>query len=253
MEALISFLPTPADGAIGALDWTSAERKRLAKKSLDYHCPTCGCKTVELLPKLKPKADNDAANNKPKSKFQKEIEKLQQLQHAQHGEANEENKEGEKKENDKDEKEKEPTKDKEPLLKEEGKEISSEHPKSEEPAKTEMAKPTVVPTSTQATAAETINRTPAPPVQPAQPAVVEPQVTQQQDFVVENNVPAETTFDPPPQEEVQPQHVAVHDHWLADPVLQGIIVVLAVLCFLLLRKLQAMMEELEALTDVLEG
>ena len=28
LEALISFLPTPADGAIGALDWTSEERKR---------------------------------------------------------------------------------------------------------------------------------------------------------------------------------------------------------------------------------
>ena len=28
LEALISFLPTPADGAIGSLDWSSAERKR---------------------------------------------------------------------------------------------------------------------------------------------------------------------------------------------------------------------------------
>lgn len=28
LEALISFLPTPADGAIGALDWTPEERKR---------------------------------------------------------------------------------------------------------------------------------------------------------------------------------------------------------------------------------
>lgn len=74
------------DGAIGALDWTSAERKRLAKKSVDFHCPTCGCKVIDLLPKIKPKSEND--ENKPKSKFQKEIEKLQQLQHAQHGEQN---------------------------------------------------------------------------------------------------------------------------------------------------------------------
>ena len=28
LEALISFLPTPADGAIGALDWTSTERRK---------------------------------------------------------------------------------------------------------------------------------------------------------------------------------------------------------------------------------
>merc|ERR1711862_703666 len=28
LEALISFLPTPADGAIGALDWTKEERRR---------------------------------------------------------------------------------------------------------------------------------------------------------------------------------------------------------------------------------
>ena len=33
LEALISFLPTPADGALGALDWTSEERKKLARKS----------------------------------------------------------------------------------------------------------------------------------------------------------------------------------------------------------------------------
>jgi len=37
LEALISFLPTPADGALGALDWTSEERKKLARKSA-YYC-----------------------------------------------------------------------------------------------------------------------------------------------------------------------------------------------------------------------
>jgi len=34
LEALISFLPTPADGAIGALDWSSAERKSKSTFSL---------------------------------------------------------------------------------------------------------------------------------------------------------------------------------------------------------------------------
>ncbi|KAJ3263495.1 Ubiquitin-conjugating enzyme E2 J1, partial [Borealophlyctis nickersoniae] len=33
LTALISFLPTKGDGAIGALDWTEEERKACAKKS----------------------------------------------------------------------------------------------------------------------------------------------------------------------------------------------------------------------------
>jgi len=31
LEAIISFLPTAGGGAIGALDWTKAERQALAK------------------------------------------------------------------------------------------------------------------------------------------------------------------------------------------------------------------------------
>jgi hypothetical protein len=42
LEAIISFLPSEGAGAIGALDWTAEERKKLAKQSLLYHCPTCG-------------------------------------------------------------------------------------------------------------------------------------------------------------------------------------------------------------------
>lgn len=36
LEALISFMPTPGKGAIGALDWSSEERKKLAQKSISY-------------------------------------------------------------------------------------------------------------------------------------------------------------------------------------------------------------------------
>jgi ubiquitin-conjugating enzyme E2 J1 len=87
LEALISFLPTPADGAIGALDWSSAERKRLAVKSRSWECPCCG-KAIDLLPKLKPKSDGDgSAGKKPKSRFQKEIEQLQKFQVLEHGES----------------------------------------------------------------------------------------------------------------------------------------------------------------------
>jgi ubiquitin-conjugating enzyme E2 J1 len=76
LEALISFLPTPGDGAIGALDWTKEERQRLAKESVKYVCPKCGL-CSDLLPKLE--------NTKTKkitttSRFQKDIEKLHALQ-----------------------------------------------------------------------------------------------------------------------------------------------------------------------------
>lgn len=74
LEALISFLPTPADGAIGALDWSKDERKRLAKMSQSYCCPTCGS-CMKLLPKL-----DHEAKKKVGTRFAKEIAELQRLQ-----------------------------------------------------------------------------------------------------------------------------------------------------------------------------
>ncbi|XP_065211820.1 ubiquitin-conjugating enzyme E2 J1-like [Planococcus citri] len=46
--ALIAFLPTPGNGTVGALDYSSDERKALAKKSLEWKCPECG-KITDLL------------------------------------------------------------------------------------------------------------------------------------------------------------------------------------------------------------
>lgn len=40
--ALIAFMPTPAEGTIGALEYTPAERAILAKKSQTWVCPQCG-------------------------------------------------------------------------------------------------------------------------------------------------------------------------------------------------------------------
>lgn len=40
--ALIAFMPTPAEGTIGSLEYTPAERKILAKKSVTWVCPQCG-------------------------------------------------------------------------------------------------------------------------------------------------------------------------------------------------------------------
>lgn len=84
LEALISFLPTPADGAIGALDWTPEERRKLAKESVKFRCPHCcaeGETCADLLPELKATGDGDAKN---KTKFQEEIEKLKMMQFHNH-------------------------------------------------------------------------------------------------------------------------------------------------------------------------
>lgn len=48
--ALIAFMPTPAAGTIGSLDYTPEERKVLAKKSRNWQCDTCG-KIMEKLSK----------------------------------------------------------------------------------------------------------------------------------------------------------------------------------------------------------
>lgn len=58
LEALISFMPAEAAGSLGSLDWTPAERSRLAKESVNWCCPHCG-NAVELLPE--PTADGVAA------------------------------------------------------------------------------------------------------------------------------------------------------------------------------------------------
>jgi len=42
LEALISFLPSPGSGAIGALEWTDEERRHLAEHSYDFVCSHCG-------------------------------------------------------------------------------------------------------------------------------------------------------------------------------------------------------------------
>lgn len=78
LEALIAFLPSPADGAIGALDWTPEERKRLAKKSVQFCCHRCG-KTADLLPKL---SDGEKLKKGVSSRFEKEIEQLKLAQIA---------------------------------------------------------------------------------------------------------------------------------------------------------------------------
>merc|ERR1711971_1265951 len=81
LEALISFLPTPSDGAIGSLDWTPLERKRLAKKSVNFVCPKCG-PVSKLIPQVAEKQSHNKCNiaSNKSSKYEKEIEALHHFQ-----------------------------------------------------------------------------------------------------------------------------------------------------------------------------
>lgn len=47
--ALSAFFETDGKGALGALDTSSEERKKLAKLSQDWTCATCGVKNLDLL------------------------------------------------------------------------------------------------------------------------------------------------------------------------------------------------------------
>ncbi|CAM9524867.1 unnamed protein product [Laminaria digitata] len=53
LEALISFFPSPSQGALGGLDWTPDERRRLAATSAEWKCYKCGVAN-DLLPPLRP-------------------------------------------------------------------------------------------------------------------------------------------------------------------------------------------------------
>lgn len=82
LEALISFLPTPGDGAIGALDYKPEERRRLAKQSQSFVCPVCG-PVEKLLPKLDPDRKKSAKSGE--NAFSKQIAELRRLQQEREG------------------------------------------------------------------------------------------------------------------------------------------------------------------------
>lgn len=62
--ALIGFMPTQGEGAIGSLDYTSEERKALAKRSLTYTCPTCKIDNAIVLPMLTDRSNQERAEAK---------------------------------------------------------------------------------------------------------------------------------------------------------------------------------------------
>ena len=65
--AIVGFMPTPGKGAIGALDWTDAERKKLALSSVKWSCKGCGAANAEVLLPVTTRA--------PDENFAKETEK----------------------------------------------------------------------------------------------------------------------------------------------------------------------------------
>jgi len=50
LVALISFMPTKGEGAIGALDDPPEVRRKLAAKTIDYSCDKCGAKMCDVFP-----------------------------------------------------------------------------------------------------------------------------------------------------------------------------------------------------------
>lgn len=70
LEALISFMPTESNGALGSLDWTDEERRELAAASVSFTCPHCG-KVADLLPEAAPAGERPA-----ESKYAAEIRQL---------------------------------------------------------------------------------------------------------------------------------------------------------------------------------
>ncbi|XP_061669236.1 ubiquitin-conjugating enzyme E2 J1 isoform X2 [Syngnathoides biaculeatus] len=55
--AIIGFMPTKGEGAIGSLDYTPEERRILAKKSQDFCCETCNCSLRSALRDLSPNSN----------------------------------------------------------------------------------------------------------------------------------------------------------------------------------------------------
>ncbi|XP_041831853.1 ubiquitin-conjugating enzyme E2 J1 [Melanotaenia boesemani] len=64
--AIIGFMPTKGEGAIGSLDYTPEERRALAKKSQDFCCESCGCSMHSALLALDPNGNPSAEDDKAK-------------------------------------------------------------------------------------------------------------------------------------------------------------------------------------------
>ncbi|NWR37691.1 UB2J1 enzyme, partial [Tachuris rubrigastra] len=64
--AIIGFMPTKGEGAIGSLDYTPEERKALAKKSQDFCCEMCGTSMKTALLPLTSRSMSSQADKEAK-------------------------------------------------------------------------------------------------------------------------------------------------------------------------------------------
>uniref|UniRef100_A0A7S0DPL5 UBC core domain-containing protein n=1 Tax=Amorphochlora amoebiformis TaxID=1561963 RepID=A0A7S0DPL5_9EUKA len=67
LTALIAFMPSPPNGAIGSLDYSNEERVRLARKSPYFRCPICKMTNQELAPEGEESGNKNDADSKTSS------------------------------------------------------------------------------------------------------------------------------------------------------------------------------------------
>jgi len=71
LTALIAFFPTKADGALAGLDYSDAERRALATRSLAWRCPKCESTMADALPPARaPEAGDGVAAMARRSELQ---------------------------------------------------------------------------------------------------------------------------------------------------------------------------------------
>ena len=264
LEALIAFLPSPADGAIGSLDWTSEERIRecrsndnvyefasgldcivcavvfsnnvsfahhsivdafhpigLAKKSVEFNCHRCG-KVVDLLPKTKKERPVGA------SRFQKEIEQLRLAQIANEGQNTASKSSAENAEKTDEAK---PTTDV-------GTAPKDDAPNENEPSgsdDTATEQETQTPVAPELVAEDTDTKHPAVETTTERSGV--PQPTPVETTTPEQVLPAEAT---------EGLEIPV---WFTDPILNIMIILIAIIMFLLIHKARVMLGEIAELND----
>ena len=246
LEALISFLPTKGDGAIGALDWTSEERKRLAKKSHEYSCPTCGnCK--DILEKWSERARKGKKSG-GKSRFQKEIEQLHAMQAATEGVKN---KNKSDKEDDKEQEEKKSDETPE-LVEDVNEQVEKDQSKEDEvenkvddeqkvEAKIEVKETAAVIDDENTDIQSESNGT-----------LAESEQVQAQEQSNDQNIDEikEETHESVTEAEERPQQQTVESPLLSDPVVNTGIAIFSAIVFLLIRKLQHIVDDMRTLENM---
>lgn len=209
LEALIAFLPTPADGAIGSLNYTPEERRKLAKASVNYYCPVCQKHCHELL--------KQPDNSKASSAFSKEIEALKQMQMLEHkketSEKAMEEEEGVENEEHQERAEQEGQSEETPIVAEDTVDENNE-----------TSEPVVV----EDTANEDVTDAQQPMIDEATAPLLQPQAT----------------IEPAAQEILQ----NLTSNFF-DPYFHAAIILLSIISLLLLRKIQLLLADLDALSS----